>query len=359
MKIAVINGSPKGAYSITLQTVNYLMRKYLLPKEGNFYKANLHSHSTLSDGSRTPEQLKEAYKAQGYSVFAYTDHNCMVDHSDLDDESFLTLKGFEGDVTETKEQMKHKRQKCCHMCFIAIDPDTKYQVLFNRVKHAKYIENASFDENEPDYVAHYSAEGVSDMMKRGRDAGFFVTYNHPVWSLETAEEYLHYDGMHAMEICNYLSYSDGMDEYNPYVYDQMLREGKRIFCIGSDDNHNNHADTFGDSFGAFTMIKAEKLEYRAITAAMLRGDMYASQKPLIEELWYEDGKVHIKCTPARKIALTCGTRHIRVAHARDRGPLTEATFDVDPNCVYFRLTVTDFEGYPANTRAYFMDELVD
>ena len=28
MKIAVINGSPKGEYSITLQTVNYLARKY-------------------------------------------------------------------------------------------------------------------------------------------------------------------------------------------------------------------------------------------------------------------------------------------------------------------------------------------
>ena len=28
MKIAVVNGSPKGEYSITLQTVNYLRRKY-------------------------------------------------------------------------------------------------------------------------------------------------------------------------------------------------------------------------------------------------------------------------------------------------------------------------------------------
>ena len=28
MKILVINGSPKGAYSITLQTVNYLMNIY-------------------------------------------------------------------------------------------------------------------------------------------------------------------------------------------------------------------------------------------------------------------------------------------------------------------------------------------
>ena len=29
MKIAVINGSPKGKYSITLQTVLYLQRKFL------------------------------------------------------------------------------------------------------------------------------------------------------------------------------------------------------------------------------------------------------------------------------------------------------------------------------------------
>ena len=30
---------------------------YLLPKTGNLYKANLHCHSTVSDGSFTPEEL--------------------------------------------------------------------------------------------------------------------------------------------------------------------------------------------------------------------------------------------------------------------------------------------------------------
>ena len=33
------------------------MRKYLLPEHGNFYKVNMHSHSTLSDGKQTPEEL--------------------------------------------------------------------------------------------------------------------------------------------------------------------------------------------------------------------------------------------------------------------------------------------------------------
>ena len=37
------------------------MKKYLLPEKGTFYKANLHSHSTVSDGGWTPEEMKERY----------------------------------------------------------------------------------------------------------------------------------------------------------------------------------------------------------------------------------------------------------------------------------------------------------
>ena len=35
------------------------MKQYLLPENGKFYKVNMHSHSTYSDGVQTPEQLKE------------------------------------------------------------------------------------------------------------------------------------------------------------------------------------------------------------------------------------------------------------------------------------------------------------
>ena len=33
------------------------MKVYLLPQNGNYYKANLHSHSTLSDGKWTVEEM--------------------------------------------------------------------------------------------------------------------------------------------------------------------------------------------------------------------------------------------------------------------------------------------------------------
>ena len=66
--------------------------KYLLPYK-NFYKANLHCRSTLSDGMLTPAQLKENYKNKGYSVLAITD-NEPVSEKALCDEDFLVLSGF-------------------------------------------------------------------------------------------------------------------------------------------------------------------------------------------------------------------------------------------------------------------------
>ena len=70
------------------------MKKYLLPENGTFYKANLHCHSVCSDGMFTPEELKTVYKGMGYSVLAITDHDILVAHDYLNDEEFITLHGF-------------------------------------------------------------------------------------------------------------------------------------------------------------------------------------------------------------------------------------------------------------------------
>ena len=36
----------------------FTMKQHLLPREGNFYKACLHVHTTCSDGLGTPEEIK-------------------------------------------------------------------------------------------------------------------------------------------------------------------------------------------------------------------------------------------------------------------------------------------------------------
>lgn len=138
------------------------MKKYLLPETGNFYKANLHCHTTVSDGQWTPEEVKKNYMAMGYSVIAYTDHDVLIPHPELAEEGFLPLNSYEMEVNAPGPW--NKLAKCCHMCFIALDPDNVTQVCWHRSKYtwgnAKsiYAPQVRFDENEPDYERIYSPE---------------------------------------------------------------------------------------------------------------------------------------------------------------------------------------------------------
>lgn len=340
------------------------MKKYLLPKDGQFYKANLHCHSTVSDGKWTPEQIKEEYKARGYSIVAYTDHDVMIPHPELSDDDFLAMIGYEMEVPDTNSGLAFKYRKTCHMCLVALRPDIEKQVCWHREKYLigngeQYRNQVKFDESLPDFVRNYDHACINEMMRIGRENGFFVTYNHSCWSMEHYGDYSGYENMHAMEICNYNSFVAGHAEYVPHVYDELLRQGKRIYCIATDDNHDVHPTDSprNDSFGGFTMIKAESLDYTAIGEALLAGNFYASQGPAIEKLWFEDGKLHVKSSAAEKITMTTGTRKVRSAFREKGKRLTEATFEVQLDDKYVRVTVTDKHGLHADTNAYFVDEL--
>ena len=98
------------------------MRKYLLPEKGNFYKANLHCHTTLSDGKKPIEEVADLYKRHGYSVVAFTDHNILLPHPELRTKDFLPLTGYELNVNAPG--YPRRDSKTCHMCFISLDdPD--------------------------------------------------------------------------------------------------------------------------------------------------------------------------------------------------------------------------------------------
>ena len=237
------------------------MKYYLIPDEGNFYKANLHCHTTVSDGRRTPEEIKADYMAQGYSIVAYTDHELRYPHPELCDESFLAMNGYEISVNSPGEVWGY--QRVCHICLVATRDDIEKQVCWNRenrgysgLNHGPAYDLApsivKFDECEADFIREYNGECISEIMRRGRNAGYFVTYNHPTWSLEDYSNYMNYHGMHAMEIVNYGCLSAGYDDYNPRVYDDILQGGERIYCIAADDTHRGTTD----AFGGFTMIKA-------------------------------------------------------------------------------------------------------
>lgn len=329
------------------------MIKHLISNTGYWYKANLHSHSTVSDGELTPEQMKELYKSHGYSILAYTDHNRFVTHNELSDDQFLALNGVEDSADENGKSWMHN--KCCDICFIAGDPDRTLHPM-------QYPGNVKNNGEFAAWKAEYTPIGVNGMIKAGLDNGFFVTHNHPCWSLEEYRDYMGYRDMNAMEIYNHSSAVDGYNEYNPDIYDDQLRAGKRLYIIATDDNHNRRPGTcHWDSFGGWTMIKAESLSYRDVTDALFRGDFYASRGPVINALWIntEDGSVHIECEKAEKIVITRGGRRLRAVYAQEEhvDHLSEVKFSVNPDDIYFRVTVFDKNGITADTNAYFIDTL--
>lgn len=337
------------------------MRQYLLPKDGNFYKTNMHCHTTMSDGVLSPEEIKEIYMKEGYSVVAYTDHDLLIPENHLTDENFVALNGVELAMNiPDPEITRHKL--LFHLCCIALEPDnlcTPYyhssDYVWDGMAHrrplAKPLPGVVEKERE------YTAACFNDIVKEAKEHGFFVTYNHPDWSLEDQTTFGNYEGMDAMEIANFRCLTRGFLDYNPQTYDFFLRQGKRMYCVGGDDNHNNRGTegtTKWDSFGAYTMIKAEKLEYRSITQALQDGNFYTSMGPKIHELWIEDGKLHIECSPAEKIIMTTARRRRDIVWAKEGETATEANFPIYPEDIYVRITVIDHRGRPADTNAYFL-----
>lgn len=332
------------------------MRYYLLSENGNDYKANLHCHTNISDGKLTPQEVKELYKSLGYSIVAYTDHDIFITHNELTDGEFLALNGYENAANEDSDDWK--RLKCCHFCAIANSPDIELQPMWNRTMYncgntEKYRHLVKFDETKPDYIRRYGSDGISEMMTIDAKEGFFVTYNHPTWSLEGYPEYSGYTGMHAMEMFNGGCIASGYEEFNARVYDDMLRLGRRISALAGDDNHNHE----NDSGIAWTVIRADELKYESVMKALYDKNTYATMGPEIRALYIEDGKICVECSDACRILYNTGVRSARAVVAPKGKRVNKASFPYDPECGYFRITVIDENGDKAYSNAYFADEI--
>lgn len=321
------------------------MKQYLLPESGNFYKVNMHSHSTLSDGKQTPEELKEAYMEMGYSAIAYTEHSNLHNLSHLTDDNFVAIVSYEMDMGRKDRapfgyyegapvEWNHVEQ--IHMNLYAKDPAQTERISVG------------------DLRAEFSAKNINEAIRRAKEAGFLVVYNHPHWSLNNYELYSKLRGVDGIEIVNGASDRSSDLDYSPLVYDEMSREGLRMpMCVGGDDNHGTQ------HFGlAWTMVKADALTYGDLISAFEAGNCYASTGPEIHELTYEDGVVRVKCSEAQGIFLTTiGRRKNCVLSEHGAPPVTEAAFRIFENDCFFRITVRDFAGKHANTRVYHVADL--
>ncbi len=342
------------------------MKKYLIPNEGKFYKANLHMHTTMSDGRETPEEVKAAYKAAGYSVVAFTDHEIMLDHSDLADEDFLPITSFEKSINAVSPAtgFPHHR-KTAHLNFLSKDPHKLACSVMNPATawgNAK--EHISEELKKCSYEAEYTTECLNDVIARANREGFLVTLNHPVWSLQNYEDYIGLKGLWGLEVYNTGCALVGCpDTVQPL--DDLLRVNENVFPLATDDAHSPT-----DHFGGYVMIKAQSLTYPEIMGALERGDFYSSTGAEIRSLYVDGNKLVVDCSPAHSVTVCTERRSNMYQTALYAGHITHAEFDLSgyfAGCAeeltgrraYIRVVVTGADGGSAYTRAYGLKELKD
>ncbi len=258
------------------------MRPTAFSNPGKFYRGNLHTHSTNSDGHLSVEDVCRAYKDQGYDFLALTDHfvgACDYPISDTRpyrDAEFTTIIGAE----------LHSG---------AMDNGELWHIL---------AVGLPFDfapTNTPEFHPIADQETGPEVAARAVAAGAFVAIAHPEWSGLTEADMASITSAHAVEIYNHGCEVECDRGRGLHAADILARSDKRLGFVATDDAHFAYGDL--DAFGGWTMVKAEENSPEALLAALKAGAMYSSTGPDFIDIEMDDTHVHVKTSPVSAIIL--------------------------------------------------------
>jgi hypothetical protein len=300
------------------------MRNSPFALSGKFYKGNLHTHSTQSDGAHPPGEVVSFYKNAGYDFLALSDH-------------FLERYGWQ--VTDTRPF-----RSADFTTLIAAELHAP-RTSVGEPWHIKAIGLPL------DFAAPVNGESGPEMAARAAETGAFIGLVHPSWYGLTTDDARQVPWAHAVEIYNHGSAVE-VDRGNDWPFcDLLLNEGWRLHGYASDDAHKlTH-----DCLGGWVQVKAESLDPVLLLESLRQGRYYSSQGPDIIDIDIgpDAEEVRIACSPASTIAIT--GRGARSESTIGEG-LSEASFPLRRFAgSYFRLTVIDREGRKAWSNPVWLD----
>lgn len=257
----LVNISQNTKYSTgSIQKMNFFGR------ELNVYKANLHTHSTVSDGKYTPQEVIEHYAAQGYDVLAFTDHRKTNPVSTYDGKGMTLLSGI-----ELHPHIMEPREIHWHLLSLGVPEDFPYG------------DDSNFK------TAQEAVDAVNA-------AGGMVFCAHPYWcgltSLDVKNNLKNILGIEVFNSsCRYIG-----REFNMQSWDELLEAGCRYNALAVDDVHSQ-----SDLFGGYTCILAENKEPQSLLNAIRKGDFYASMGPEFKKITFENGILEAEFSPCVKV----------------------------------------------------------
>ncbi len=281
-------------------------------------KIGLHTHTTLSDGHRTPVEVAALYREAGYDAIALTDHWVYGPAGEM--EGLTILAGCEYDISGYDSETGVY--------------EVYHIVALGMVRDPEVPKGWTRGEELP------VRERVRRCVKAIHAVGGMAVLAHPAWSLNTDEQIVAAGPFDATEIYN--SVSDwGMSDrpYSGLIIDQLAARGVHMPLLATDDTH--YYD--GDECRGAVMVEADAVEELGFAGALRAGRFYATEGPEVHVERISDTVIHLRCSPAVKIAFL--SDKVWSAGRMVRGnDLTMATYMVKPDETYVRAEVTDAEG---------------
>jgi len=219
------------------------------------YKAQLHCHTTESDGAWGPAAVAAEYDRLGFDVLAINDHDTMTTKPTPDPggHSLLFLRSIE----ETFKVVSFPK-RAIHMT--AIGTTLRY----------------------PD------SDGAEPCGQTLIDAqnGAFLTIAHPTyavanpWATIPDEDVVALDDYHAIEIRNTHCHRSGNEGMPESKWEVALNAGKRVWGVAVDDTHNYTGKPLLQG-SSYCIVAADERTETAIMAALKAGNFYATEGPTL------------------------------------------------------------------------------
>lgn len=269
------------------------------------YKIGLHTHTTISDGQKSPEEAAKIYNDAGYDAIAITDHWVYGEEQELS--GLKILSGCEYNVGAS---------------------DTSVDVM--------HIVGVGMD-FDPKLPRDSSRQEIIDAI---RNKGGMAILAHPAWSLNSPEEAEVLDGFSATEIYNSVSDAGQSSRpYSGYFVDLLANKGTSYPLIATDDTHyyDGHDET-----KSWIMVKAESLDKNDIIRAIENEEFYATQGPELHVL--RDGdKLIAHCSPCVMIDFLSNAAWGPDRITRGEN-LTHAEYQIKLHDKWVRVEVHDEKG---------------
>lgn len=228
-----------------------------------FYRGNIHTHTSESDGNAPPSTVLNWFKSNGYQFVAITDHDKLtVTPPNISDQNFVTINGVEVTGRAVSRGVGGKPVHVNALC---------------GTKAAAGVRNT-------DPVL----KNIKDNLQAARADGSITLLNHPNfgWAISRADLRAT-TGFDLLEIASgHPEVNDGGDKNRPLtrpsavkLWDEYMTTVGRVFGAAVDDSHHYFKfDPKNINPGrAWIAVWAKTLSADDICAAIRSGHFYSSK----------------------------------------------------------------------------------